>query len=213
MINKYNINSEKGNVVVEASIVLTIAVVMIGVLINLGVMIYNKSLMNSVAEDTAVNIANVYANTYREPFYGYIDESEFYKTELYRGLTNLIFKSHDQSAQRKATWFSLYSLKKRSLGEIKDPKIDVEVVRKPGTLIQKQVVVKIEAKFEMPMTAIWGGNTKTTYTAEGRADCIDLLDYFNTVGTVKDTVLTKLDKFLEHINKIIKVFDLKSLEG
>lgn len=204
---------ENGNVVIEASIVMTIAVVMIAVLINLGIMLYNRNLMETVATDTAVNVANVYSSTYRDPMYGYMDDSEFYKTELYRYVANIVTSSHDETAERKATWYALYSLKKHEISEIEDPKVQVQVVRKPGTLIQYQVVVTIEAKYDAPLAAIWGGNNSATYTVEGRADCIDLLDYFNTVGTVKETVVSKLDKFLDSITKIIGIFDLSSLEG
>lgn len=206
-------NDEKGNVVIEASIVMTIAVVMIAVLINLGIMLYNRNLMNTVASDAAVDVANVYSSTFRDPMYGYIDDKEFYKTDLYRYLVNLVTSSHDEAAERKATWYSLYSLKKGELSEIEDPKVHVDIVPKPGTLIRHQVVVTIEAEFDMPLTAIWGGDNRANYTAQGRADCIDLLDYFNTVGTVKETLLDRLDKFTEHINKIVGIFDLSSLEG
>lgn len=202
---------EQGNVIIEASIVMTIAVVMVAVLINLGIMMYNRNLMNTVATEAAVNIANVYSSTYRDPFYGYMDDSEFYKTNLYRYVSILSF--HDATAERKATWFSLYSLKKHSITEIENPKVDVEVIQKPGSLARHQIVVRIEAKYEMPLTAIWGGDNKATYIAEGKADCIDLLDYFNTVGMVKEDVLSKVDKLLEHFTKFIKMFDLSSLEG
>ncbi len=205
--------NEKGNVIIEASIVMTIVVVMVAVLINLGIMLYNRNLMDSVATEAAINVANVYSSTYRDPLYGYMDDSEFYKTELYRYVSNFVFSSQDDSAQRKATWFTLYSLKKRSLSEIESPKVEVKVVRKQGTIIQHQIIVRIEAKYEMPLTAIWGGDNKTSYVAEGRADCLDLLDYFNTVGTVKETVLSKLDKFLDHFIKFINIFDLSSLKG
>jgi len=204
---------ENGNVVIEASIVLTIAVVMVAVLINLGMMLYNRNLMENVATNTAVNIANVYSSTYRDPMMGYMDDSEFYKTELYRYLANVFTSAHDETAARKGTWYAKYSLKKNEISKIEDPRIGVDIVRKPGTLIQHQVVVTIEAKYDAPLTAIWGGNNKATYTVEGRADCIDLLDYFNTVGTVNDTVISKLDDFLERITKIIGIFDLSSLEG
>lgn len=204
---------ETGNVVIEASIVMTIAVVMIAVLINLGIMLYNRNLMETVATNVAFDVANVYSSTYRDPMYGYMDDGEFYKTELYRNLANVFTSSHDETAERKATWYALYSLKKRDMSEIQDVDIDVRIDTKPGTMIRRQVVVTIKARFEAPFTAVWGGNNEVTYTVEGRADCIDLLDYFNTVGTVKDTVLSKLDKLLENINKVIGIFDLSSLEG
>lgn len=204
---------EQGNVVIEASIVMTIAVVMVAVLINLGLMLYQRSLMEAVALDAATNVANVYSSTYREPIYGYIDENEFYENHLYRYLSNAFFSTQDDASIRKAEWYSLYRLKKGELISYDDLSVQVDVIQKPGTLIQHQVVVSITADFEMPLTAIWGGNNKAQYTAIGKADCIDLLDYFNTVGTVQDTVMSKLDKFFEKINKIVSIFDLESLEG
>lgn len=204
---------EDGNVIIEASIVLTIAVVMVVVLINLGIVLYNRNLMDTVAADAAVSVANVYASTYRDPMYGYMDSSEFYKTNLYRYVKNFFNSSLDNSAERKATWYSLYSLKKKTFSEIKDPKVEVEVVTKPGTLIQHQVVVRIEAELKIPATAIWGGKNKTTYVAEGRADCVDMLDYFNTIATVKSSVMSKIEKFLDHFNKFRKIFDYESLSG
>lgn len=204
---------ENGNVVIEASIVMTIVVVMVAVLINLGIMLYNRNLMGTVATDVAVDVANVYSSTYRDPIYGYMDDSEFYKTELYRYVTNIVTSSHDETAERKATWYAMYSLKKHEISKIENPKVDVRIVKKPGTMIQHQVVVTIEAKYDAPITAIWGGDNKAKYIVEGHADCIDLLDYFSTVGTVKETVVSKLDKFLESITKIIGFFDFSSLEG
>ena len=204
---------EGGNVVIEASIVMTIAVVMVAVLINLGIMLYNRNLMQTVAEDAAVDVANIYSSTYRDPIYGYIDNSDFCKTQLYRYVTNAITSSHDEVVEQKATWYAMYSLKKHEISEIKDPQVNVRVVKKPGTIIQHQVVVTIEAEYDMPLTAIWGGSNRATYIVEGRADCVDLLDYFNTIGTVKETAVSKLDEFLEKITKIKDFFDLSSMEG
>lgn len=206
-------DTERGNVVIEASIVLTIAVVMIAVLINLGFMTYQQNLLDTVAKEAAVDVANVYTGTFRDPMYGYIDASEFYKTELYRYIENFFASTQDDAAKRKAEWYSLYRLKKNQLMEFEDPDVDVQIVRKPGTLLQHQVVVTITAKFEMPLTAIFGGDHKATYVATGRADCLDLLDYFNTVGMANEALLGKVDDFLETFNKFVKIFDLSSLEG
>ena len=204
---------ERGNVVIEASIVMTIAVVMIAVLINLGMMLYNRNLLESVATDVAVDVANVYASPDRDPIYGYMDSVEFYKTDLYRYVVNAITSSHDEKAKRKANWYAEYSLRKHEISKIDIINIEPEIVSKPGTVIQHQVVVRIEAKFEAPLTAIWGGDNKTTYVVEGRADCIDLLDYFNTTGMIKECIISKVDKLFESITKVIGIFDLSSMEG
>lgn len=204
---------ERGNMVIEASITMTIAVVMVGVLIHLGLFMYQKNLMSTVATEAAVRVANVYGTTYRDPVYGYMDDSEFYKTDLYRYVVNLVTSSQNEIAEEKAEWYSLYRLKKGELTEFEDIKVEVEIIQKPGTIIQHQVVVTIESEFDMPLTAIWGGDNSTTYTVVGRADCVDLLDYFNTIGTIKETVMSKIDKLTEHLSKILSIFDFSSMEG
>lgn len=205
------ITDENGNVVIEASIVVTIAVVMVVVMINLGLMIYQQSLIDAVAKETAVSVANVYACTYRDPIYGYIDDSEFYKTDLYRYVKNVFTGSHTTASQRKGEWYGLYKLKTGSLMKDDSPDVSVVVDRKPGTLIQHQVVVTIETEYEMPLTAIWGGNNKATYKTVAKADCIDLLDYFNTIGAVNENVVSKIDDFTKRFNKYIGLFNLDFL--
>lgn len=205
---------ESGNVVIEASIVMTIAVVMVAVLLNLGILLYNRNLMETMAMQAATDVANVYSTTFRDPMYGYIDDSEFFKKNLYRHIADVFTSSHENATERKTEWFALYSLKKNEVSRIKDlTVVDVDVVRKPGTVLQRQVVIKLKGTFDAPLTAIWGGNNKATYIVEGRADCIDLLDYFSSVSTMKDCVLSKVDKFTKDISKIIGIFDLSSLEG
>lgn len=206
-------SNERGNVVIEASITMTIAVVMVAVLIQLGLFMYQKNLMDTVATETAVRVANVYGLTYRDPIYGYIDKSEFYNTDLYRYVANMFTSSHDETVERKATWYSLYRLKKGELTKFENLKVNVEVIQKPETLIQHQIVVTIETDIQIPLTSIWGGDNSRTYVAVGKADCIDLLDYFNTVGTVKDTVMDKVDKFFDHLSKFLSIFDLSFMEG
>ena len=203
------VKNEKGEVVVEASIVLTITVVFITVLIYLGFYIYQYTNMQVVANEAATNVAQVYASEYKDPIYGYISESEFYKTDLYRNLTNIFTKSLDESNKKKAEWFSLYRLKKTSMLNNAEPKISVDVVQKPGKIIQKQIVVTVSQKMELPLSSVWGSNSNSTVTVEGRADCIDLLEYFNLVDTVKGMYdATGIDKDLAIIGKIDKWIQL-----
>ena len=61
------IKNEKGEVVVEASIVLTITVVFITVLIYLGFYIYQYTNMQVVANEAATNVAQVYSSEYKDP--------------------------------------------------------------------------------------------------------------------------------------------------
>lgn len=180
--------SEKGNVMIEASIVLSITIVFITALIYLGMYIYHQTNMQVIANETASNIAQVYASTYKDPIYGYVSESEFYKTNLYRNLTNIFTKTLDNTNKKKGEWFAYYRLKKWQMLKNTTPNVEVDITHKKGTLVRQQVIVKIKDTISIPLTRVWGGTSKATVEVEGRADCLDLVDYINLVDTACDWV-------------------------
>lgn len=190
---------------------MSITVVMIAVLINLGFILYEHTLLDATATETASNIANVYSSICRDPDIGYVNDSNFYKTNLYRYVTNFFNSGQDDKAVKKGQWFALYKIKKGRLIKDEPKSIQVEVKRRPGTLLLNQVVVTIKSNYSIPFTKIWGGDNKMTYTATARANCIDLLDYFNTVSMTEDAVIKKLDKFTGTFTKFINAFDFSSL--
>lgn len=203
--------NEDANVVIEASFVMSIAVVMVVVLINLGFIVYEQNLLESTANNTASNIANVYSSLCRDPEYGYVNDVNFYKTNLYRYVTNTFNSSMDNKAIRKGEWFSLYRIKKNRLIKDEPKAVTIDVKRRPGSLLLNQVIVSITSEYSLPLTRIWGGNNKMTFTATAKANCIDLLDYFDTVMMVEEDVIKKLDKFTSTFTTFINTFDFSSL--
>jgi hypothetical protein len=196
-----------GNLVIEASIVLTLTGVFIVVLINLGLIIYQRALADVAANDAATQVAHVYAFKHRDPFYAYLDESEFYKTDLYRYVGNIFTGNLDNASIRKAQWFGMYRLRKGALLRT-EPTVTAEVIRKPQAFLINQVVVTVEVEYNIPFTIIWGGNNRATYTAVGRADCFDIIDYINMIDMTIDFLddIAKELKFFEQFNKILSLF-------
>lgn len=209
---RVSFKDESANAVIEASFVMSIAVVMIAVLINLGFILYEHTLLESTANKTASNIANVYSSICRDPEIGYVNDSNFYKTNLYRYVSNFFTSSLDDSSVRKGNWYALYTIKKNNMIKQSDKsEVNVEVKRRNGSILINQVVVNIQCEYAIPLTRIWGGNNKMTFSATGRANCIDLLDYFDTVMMVEDDVIKKLDKFTSTFTKFVNTFDFSSL--
>ncbi|WP_316608191.1 hypothetical protein [uncultured Ruminococcus sp.] len=208
---KINMKDEGANVVIEASFVMSIAVVMIAVLINLGFITYEHSLLQATANKTASNIANVYSSICRDPEFGYVNDSNFYKTNLYRYVTNFFTSSSDDRASRKGAWYSLYNIKRNKMMKDEPKNINIDVEGRKGTILLNQVIVTIKSEYSVPLSQIWGGNNKMTFTVTGRSNCIDLLDYFDTVMMVEDDFIKKLDKFTERFTKFINTFDFSSL--
>lgn len=200
---------DEGNLIIEASFIVTLSVVFVAIMINIGFVVYEKMLMDAVATEAATGAAQVYASTYRDPIYGYIDDAEFYKTDLYRYTSNMFTDKLETSGVRKAKWLAIYSLKTGQLMKSNEPEVNAWIENKQGTILQHQVVVTITEKFDMPLAEVLGANFEISYTATGRADCIDLLDYFNTVSMINTEIGSLLDKFTAHINKFIGMFSLK----
>ena len=203
-----NCGCEKGNVVIEASFVLTITVVMIVVLINLGFIIYEQTLLETTANETAIKIANVYSSLCRDPEVGYVNDSNFYKTNLYRYIFS---ENQDDKAVKKGEWFALYRIKKGDLIKDEPTNVEVDIEKRPGSMLQNQIVVTITSEYKLPLTRLWGGNNKMVFTAKAKANCIDLLDYLGTVSMFKDDVVKMLDKFTERFTKFINTFEFSSL--
>ena len=174
---------EEGEVIVEASIVISITIVFITALMYIGMYIYHQTNMQVIANDTASSIAQVYSSTYKDPLYGYVSESEFYKTNLYRNLTNVFTNTLDNTNERKGEWLAYYRLKKWKMLSNQNPDVDVEIIHKKGTVVKQQVVVTIKDKIELPLTRLWGSDSKANIVVEGRAECMDIVDYINLVDT------------------------------
>lgn len=193
---------ENGELVIEASIVISLALAVITALIYLGFTVLQQTSMQVIANETATNVAQIYAAEYKDPVYGYISESEFYKTKLYRNLTNAFTKSLDKVNQKKGEWYSIYRIKKTQLMNYEEPEIDVAIESKPGKIMQKQVVVTITYEISNPFALFWGSNLKAEQTVQGRSDCMDLIDYINFIDTASDAY-KKVDKGLEPLGDLI----------
>lgn len=208
---KDNFKDENANVVIEASFVMSITVVMVAVLISLGFILYEHTLLESTANKTSSSIANVYSSICRDPEFGYANNTNFYKTNLYRYVTNFFTSSLDDTSIRKANWFALYHIKKHRMIKNENPSVSVDIKNRNGSILLNQVVVTIKSDYAIPLTSIWGGNNKMTFSATSRSNCIDLLDYFDTVMMVEDDVIKKLDKFTETFTKFVNTLDFSSL--
>lgn len=202
---------QDGNVIIEASFVMTFAVVLIAVLINIGLILYEQTLLEATANDTAAKVANVYASLCREPEFGYVSDSNFYKMNLYRYLKNFFNSSLDSVSENRGVWYSLYRVKKYKLMKDSQPNFVVDVKGRKGSILLNQVEVSVESRFQIPLTAIWGGDNETVFRAVARANCIDLLDYFDTVMMIEDDIIKKLDSFTETFTRLVEVLDFSSL--
>lgn len=179
MENKKN----RGEVVVEASIVVTIVGIFITILLYAGMMLYQKTLVSTLANQTAANIAQVYSNSIKDPFTGYVDPEKVYQSITY---SNMKDDAYLEVIEKKADVFARYRLKSSRILATGNPEVEVDIVKKPNELLKSQIVVTIHDSYDMPLVAFFGADTIVNFSASGRADCVDILEYINGVEAVGD---------------------------
>lgn len=174
---------ENGEVVVEATLVVTLVVVFVTSMLYIGMILYQKTLVSIMANQTAANIAQVYANNLKDPFTGYIDAEKVYQSITY---TNMKDDAYIDVLEQKANVFAKYRLKSGKILASGVTDVEVQIVKKPHEILKSQIVVTIHDQYDMPLVGMFDTNGLVDFTASGRADCVDILEYINGVEAVGD---------------------------
>lgn len=172
---------ENGEVVVEASIVVTLVVIVISIMLYVGIIMYQQTLVSVMANQTAANIAQVYGNNLRDPFSGYVDSERIYQTVTY---SNMKTDAYMDVIEQKANVFARYRLKAARMVASSDTSVQIEVVKKPNELLKSQIVVTVDDEYDIPLVGFFKTDSLVKFSAVGRADCVDYLEYVNGVAAV-----------------------------
>lgn len=176
-------NNEKGEVVVEASIIVTIVVICITIMLYVGMILYQQTVVTVMANQTASNIAQIYNNNLKDPFTGYVDSEHVYQSITY---DNMKTEAYMSVIEQKANVFAKYRLKSSTILTTGTTSVDIDIVKKPNELLKSQVVVTIHDRYDVPLVSIFGSNGAIEFAASGRADCVDILEYINGVEAIGD---------------------------
>ena len=198
--------SESGEVVVEASIVVTTVVIFISVFLYIGMILYQQSLVSIMANQTASNIAQVYGNSIKDPFTGYVDSDSVYQSITYGSIKN---DAYVDVLNQKATTLAYYRLKTSRILSDGNPNVEVEIVKKPNELLKSQVVVTIRDQYELPLVSFFGVDNRLRFSASGRADCVDVLEYLNGVEAIGDPENSNVTYLPDSDACLVQFFDNK----
>lgn len=183
-MKKLKRKNESGVLVVEAAIVVTVVTMFIAVMLYIGMFLYQQSLVTIMANQTASNVAQVYGNTLRDTFTGYVDADGVHETVTY---TNLRNSAYMDVIEQKANAFALYRLKSSRILTTGETEVEVEVVPKSNELLKDQIVVTVSDSYEIPLVSFFGvTSNKLRFIGTGRADCADLLEYLTGVPALGD---------------------------
>ncbi len=186
---------ENGEVVIEASIVVTVALMFITVMLYIGIALYQQTMLTAVANQTATEIAQVYSNNLKDVFTGYVDTDGVYESF---SISNAKDDAYVLALENKAD--ALAKFKVRSLSIIKPEisEVEVQLVSKPNELLKSQIIVTIKDKYNIPLAALFSdGDTGLQFTVSGRADCVDIIEYVNGVDAIGDPENSNIEEFSE----------------
>ena len=197
-------NRESGEVVVEASIVVTIVVIFISVFLYIGMILYQQSLVSIMANQTASNIAQVYSNSIKDPFTGYVDSDSVYQSITYSSMKT---DAYVDVLTQKANTLAYYRLKSSRILTTGNPNVEVDIVKKPNELLKSQIVVTIRDKYQLPLVSFFGADNELEFSATGRADCVDILEYLNGVEAIGDPEHSSVTYLPDSDTCLVQFFD------
>ena len=172
---------ENGEVVVEASIVVTLVLIVITIMLYVGMILYQQTLVSVMANQTASNIAQVYGNNLKDPFTGYVDSDRVYQSITY---SNMKTDAYMDVIEQKANVFAKYRLKSSRILATGNTSVEIDIVKKPNELLKSQVVVTIRDTYDVPLVGLFGTSGLVEFGSVGRADCVDILEYINGVEAI-----------------------------
>ena len=203
------IRDESGSLMLDGMIAMLITIMLLVFLMSLGFLFYQQWMVSNIANDTATRIAQSYVYPNTDPVIGYVNVDLMDNVSLFRYLGDDL----EDKGEKYAAW----SLGISSLAyPVSDPEIEVDVVS--DSLARRHVEVTVRAEYEIPLGGAlqyFGLDKTMTYEATGYAVCMDLLDYINTVDTIKvlseDTIsgskfMNATDSFLGMIDKLKDLF-------
>ncbi len=189
-------SNERGEVVIEASIVVTLVVILISIMVYLGLVMYQRTLVTVMANQTASNIAQVYSNNLKDPFTGYINSEHMYQTVTFNTMKTDAYRD---VIKQKAAAFASYRLASSSILTSEGTTVDIDIITKPGEILKCQVVVTVTDTFDIPLLGAMGiDNDSLKFSAMGRADCIDILEYVNGVEAIGDPDSSPIQSVTDH---------------
>lgn len=204
---------ERGSMMIDGMIAMLITIMILVFLMSLGFLLYQQWMVSNVANDTATRLAQRYPYTSADIITGQTALEDMNGLPLYRYLGSRLERENGARGES----FALDTLAMAGLATpVRNPEIDVKECY--DSLGRRHVEVHITAEYEVPLGGAlqyFGMDQTVTYQATGRAVCMDMLEYINSVEAV-DSISTTLgadgavdgavDGLMTAVRKIIDLF-------
>lgn len=180
--------NEEGMIMVEAIYVVVITIVVIFFAVDAGIVFHNRLAVTASANEAASGVARIYSALDKEPFYGYMDPTDFKHISPYRYL--LYGDEYKDVTERKAKWYGSYLVYNSEFAAQRSKDFDDDVVTQCSeNAAGKQVHVTIRRKypmFDMNPAVFFGLDPEYEVEATGTAICYDVIYQMNKTAFVDE---------------------------
>ncbi len=181
--NKAQMKEERGEIMLEASIIFVPILILLFVLLSLCFFYYQTAMMDSVANEVAADVAQNYKFQNIAVGKNKLTYSDVISTKMYRTTFNM--NSLEGLQKARADKYAQWRVPITSLGFNPD-KLNVECSIEHSGIGRTYVKVKISQKTDFFLSGILDmtGITKknTMFSATAYAECMDLTGYASTVN-------------------------------
>lgn len=217
MSRKEKKSAERGEIMLESTIIITLTLMILVWLLALGFVHYQRYVTTVVTNDAAVKIAATYNNPTSDIIMGYVTTEDLRDRPLYRHFTDASKGKLYRDNQDRTEAYVKYMLDRTNfMGVVKN--VDVEMKLVNDYMGRQHVEVVTQCAFNTPFAGLldyFGMDEVSTYEATASAECTDMADY---VAWVDYGVMWKNGSFLggvKFISNIVGTLNtvLKAMNG
>lgn len=187
MDNQKKYNDESGEVMLESVIVLLLTIMILIAMISLGFLFYQKSMIQTVANETAANIATSYKYTEQSLSHPGISADSLDSLKMFR--TSFAVSSLKNTHKDRADDYIDDRIALTNLGiNSGDPQIDdIEIIVDNVGRLHVECTISMESEwlFSGALEFFGISDSSIDFTATGRAEIIDITSYASYVHYLK----------------------------
>lgn len=199
---------ENGEIMLESLIVYSVTIFLLFFILAIFSVLFQRWNLQTIANETAARMAQTYRFIEADEVTGYVTDKEIKAVREYRYL----WKSNELETYtlKKATSYAGWRLDQSTYTKnVTEPKYQIEVIS--DSLARRHLKLTITGEYAVPFgeaLSYFGFDSTTKYEVTAYAECLDIIDYVNTVNYVEDQLSFGQfnSKFVKMLNKILGLF-------
>ena len=201
--------NESGMIMLESLIVFTVTIFLLFLILAIFSVLFQRWNIQVIANETAARVAQTYRFMEADTVTGEISDEELTEISIYRYVVE--DDEMEAAALNKIVSYANTRLSDTTYTKnVTDPVITAAI--ESDAVARRHIEVTISGSYTVPFgeaLSYFGISSIITYETTAYAECIDLINYVDTIDYVENaTSLSSLNsKFVKMINKILALFD------